>query len=139
MMPAFREIEGTLHCEGVPLDALAREAGTPLYVYSANAIREQYERLSAVLAPVPHRIHYACKANGSLGVLRVLRAAGCGIDVVSGGELFRARAAGFAPADIIFGGVGKSAREIGEALDAGVSLISAESAAEVQVIDTLAR
>lgn len=138
-MPAFRRVEGTLHCEGVPLDALAEQAGTPLYVYSANAIREQYERLTTILAGVPHRIHYACKANGSLGVLRLLQEIGCGIDVVSGGELFRARAAGFAPSDIIFGGVGKSAREIGEALDADVALISAESAAEVALIDTLAR
>lgn len=139
-MPAFRRVDGgALHCEGVPLDVLARAVGTPLYVYSATAIREQYERLAAVLAPVPHRIHYACKANGSLGILRILQALGCGVDVVSGGELFRARAAGFTPGDIIFGGVGKSEREIGEALDAGVSLISAESAAEVRLVDELAR
>lgn len=140
-MPAFRRAEGrgTLQCEAVPLDALAGAVGTPLYVYSANAIREQYERLAAVLAPVPHRIHYACKANGSLGVLRVLQSLGCGIDVVSGGELYRARAAGFEPFDIVFGGVGKSAREIGEAIDAGVALLSAESAAELQLIDALAR
>lgn len=138
-MPAFRRTTGgTLHCEGVPLDALAREVGTPLYVYSANAIREQYERLAAALAPVPHRIHYATKANGSLGILRVLHGLGCGVDVVSGGELHRARAAGFTSADVIFGGVGKSEREIGEALDAGVSLISAESIAEVRIVNELA-
>jgi diaminopimelate decarboxylase len=140
LMPSFRRAEtgGTLHCEGVPLDVLAREVGTPVYVYSANAVRAQYERLSAVLRDVPHRIHYACKANGSLGILRLLHSLGCGIDVVSGGELHRARLAGFAPGDIVFGGVGKSAREIGEALDAGVSLLSAESAAEIDLIEALA-
>lgn len=139
-MPAFRRVDGgALHCEGVPLEALGRTVGTPVYVYSANAIREQYERLAAVLAPVPHRIHYACKANSSLGILRILQSLGCGVDVVSGGELYRARAAGFAPGDIIFGGVGKSAREIGEALDAGVSLLSVESAAEIRLVDDLAR
>jgi len=139
-MPAFRRVEGgPLQCEGVPLDALARAVGTPVYVYSANAIREQYERLAAVLAPVPHRIHYACKANGSLGILRILQSLGCGVDVVSGGELYRARAAGFTPADIIFGGVGKSEREIGEALDAGVSLLSVESVAEIRLVNALAR
>jgi diaminopimelate decarboxylase len=140
LMPAFRRVEGgPLHCEGVPLDTLARAVGTPVYVYSAQAIREQYERLATVLAPVPHRIHYACKANGSLGILRILQSLGCGVDVVSGGELYRARAAGFTPADIIFGGVGKSEREIAEALDAGVSLLSVESVAEIRLVNELAR
>ena len=102
-------VGGTLHLERVPLDLLAGEVGTPAYVYSASSIRGQYARLDATLAAVPHRIHYACKANSSLGVLALLRGEGARIEVVSGGELHRALTAGFAPRDVIFGGVGKSA------------------------------
>jgi diaminopimelate decarboxylase len=91
-----------------------------------------------MLAPVKHRIHYTLKANSSRGVLEVLRQLGAGIDVVSGGELRRALAAGFAPSDIIFGGVGKTERELAEALDADILLINAESEAEVRIIDRLA-
>ncbi len=91
-----------------------------------------------MLAAVPHRIHYTLKANSSRGLLEVLRELGAGVDVVSGGELRRALAAGFAPEDIIFGGVGKTRHELAEALDANVLLINAESEAEVRLIDGLA-
>lgn len=137
-MSAIARVGGTLHCEGVPLDRLAEAVGTPAYVYSAASIREQYRRLDAVLAPVPHRIHYACKANSSLGILAVMREAGARIDVVSGGELYRAHAAGFAPGDIIFGGVGKTPQELREAIAAGVHVISVESETELRQLDALA-
>lgn len=136
--PATTRVGGTLHLEQVPLDVIAEAVGTPAYVYGSASIRRQYQRLAEVLTPVPHRIHYACKANASLGILGVLRSLGCGIDVVSGGELYRARAAGFDASEIIFGGVGKSAREIAEALDAGVALLSIESEGELRLIDALA-
>jgi diaminopimelate decarboxylase len=134
----FARIDGTLHCEGVPLERIVREVGSPVYVYSATTIRDRYERLDDMLAPVPHRVHYTLKANSSRGVLEVLRQLGAGVDVVSGGELRRAIAAGFKPGDIIFGGVGKTERELGEALDAGILLLNAESEAEVRLIDKLA-
>jgi diaminopimelate decarboxylase len=134
----FARIDGTLHCEGVSLERIARDVGSPVYVYSAATIRDRYERLDRMLAPVKHRIHYTLKANSSRGVLEVLRQLGAGIDVVSGGELRRALAAGFAPSDIIFGGVGKTERELAEALDADILLINAESEAEVRIIDRLA-
>lgn len=137
-MSAIARVGGTLHCEGVSLDRLAEAVGTPAYVYSAASIREQYRRLDAVLAPVPHRIHYACKANSSLGILAVMREAGARIDVVSGGELYRAHAAGFAPGEIIFGGVGKTAQELREAIAAGVHVISVESETELRQLDALA-
>jgi len=137
-MQSFTRLGGRLHCEGVALDTLAEAAGTPAYVYSATAIREQYQRLDAALSPVPHRIHYACKANASLGLLALLRGLGSRIDVVSGGELFRARAAGFAPEDIIFGGVGKSPHELREAIEAEVHVISVESETELRQLDQLA-
>ena len=138
-MAPFARANGTLHCEGVSLDALAEQVGTPAYVYSAGTIRAQYARLSAALAPVAPRIHYACKANSSLGVLSLLRSLGARIEVVSGGELYRARAAGFAPGDVIFGGVGKTPAELREGLDAGVYLLSVESEAELHLIDGMAR
>ncbi|MBK8645651.1 MAG: diaminopimelate decarboxylase [Gemmatimonadetes bacterium] len=137
-MAPFSRLDGTLHCEGVSLEPLAESVGTPAYVYSASSIRGQFERLDRALAPVPHRIHYACKANSSLGLLGLMRSIGARIDVVSGGELFRARAAGFAPDDIIFGGVGKSPHELREAVAAGVHLISIESEAELRLLNQVA-
>jgi diaminopimelate decarboxylase len=134
----FTRVDGTLHCEGVSLERIVHDVGSPVYVYSAATIRDRYERLDRMLASVPHRIHYTLKANSSRGVLEVLREMGAGVDVVSGGELRRALAAGFAPADIIFGGVGKTERELAEALDANILLLNAESEAEVRIIDRLA-
>ena len=134
----FPRVGGSLRCEGVELDAIAEHAGTPSYVYSATTIRNRYELLERTLAPVAHRIHYTLKANSSRGILQVLRELGAGVDVVSGGELFRALRAGFGAADIIFGGVGKTERELAEALDAGVLLINVESEAELELIDRLA-
>lgn len=127
-----------MHCEGVSLERIARDVGTPVYVYSAATIRDRYARLDQMLAAVPHRIHYTLKANSSRGILGLVRELGAGADVVSGGELKRALAAGFAPSDIIFGGVGKTERELTEALDAGILFVNAESEAEVRLLDRIA-
>lgn len=129
---------GILHVEGVPLDHLAQAAGTPAYVYSAAAIRDRHARLSAALAGVPHRVHYSLKANANRAILGVLRGEGAGVDVVSGGELYRALRAGFTGGDILFGGVGKTARELREALVARVKLINVESEAELRLLAELA-
>lgn len=134
----FSRVDGVMHCEGVSLEQIAREVGTPVYVYSAATIRDRYERLERMLVSVPHRIHYTLKANSSRAVLDLIRSLGAGVDVVSGGELHRALGAGFTPSDIIFGGVGKTEREIAEALDAGILLLNAESEGEVRLIDRLA-
>jgi diaminopimelate decarboxylase len=129
---------GALVCEGVPLDAVAAAVGTPAYVYSAASVREQFMRLDDALAGIPHRVHYSLKANANAAILRLLRSLGAGADVVSGGELFRALRAGFSPQEIVFGGVGKTRREIGEALDAGIRLLNVESEEELRVIEDLA-
>ena len=92
---AFARRDGVLYCEDVPADLIAREAGTPTFVYSAAAVRERYHRLTAALAGVKHRVHYSLKANASRAILAVLGGLGSGVDVVSGGELFRALRAGF--------------------------------------------
>jgi diaminopimelate decarboxylase len=134
----FARSAGLLRCEGVPLDVVAEAAGTPSYVYSSSTIRNRYELLAETLAPVPHRIHYTLKANSNRAILRLVRGLGAGADVVSGGELFRALQAGFRGNEIIFGGVGKTARELVEALDAQVLLVNVESEMELHLLNDLA-
>ena len=134
----FARSAGILRCEGVPLDAVAEAASTPSYVYSSATIRNRYELLSDTIAAVPHRIHYTLKANSNRAILRLVRSLGAGADVVSGGELFRARHAGFSGEEIIFGGVGKTERELAEALDARVLLINVESEMELHLLDQIA-
>jgi diaminopimelate decarboxylase len=134
----FPRVGGELHCEGVPLSAIAAAAGTPVYVYSADTIRDRYQRLDQALAGIPHRLHYTLKANSNRALLDVARSMGAGADVVSGGELQRALAAGFKAEDIIFGGVGKTPAELEEGIAAGVLFINAESADELTRIDCIA-
>ena len=125
-------------CEGVDLVALARREGTPLYVYSATAIRSRLHALQAALEGCDAGICYAVKANSNGAILRMLGEHGAGADIVSGGELRRALQAGI-PADrIVFSGVGKSADEINQALDAGVSRFNIESRAELDLLQSLA-
>ena len=135
---AFGRRDGVVFCEEVPAERIARDAGTPTFVYSAAVIRDRYRQLSRALAGVPHRIHYSLKANSNRAVLDLLRELGSGVDVVSGGELFRALRAGFGAHDIIFGGVGKTAKELREAVQAGVKLINVESEAELVLLDRVA-
>jgi diaminopimelate decarboxylase len=135
---AFPRVDGALRCEGVSLGHLAAQVGTPAYVYSSSMIRAQYRRLEEAFAGIPHRVHYSVKANSNLAVLALLRALGAGLDIVSGGELYRARQAGYAGGDVVFSGVGKTARELREALDAGVLLVNVESEQELQLVDGVA-
>jgi diaminopimelate decarboxylase len=123
---------------GVPLSAIAEGAGTPVYVYNAEVIRRQYRALDRAFAAVPHRLAYAVKANANLAVLRTLRDLGAGADIVSGGELARALAAGFPPDRIVFSGVGKSDEELAAAVDAGIGHIHLESAAELAALGMIA-
>src|SRR4051812_49718625 len=101
-------------------------------------VRDRYTRLDEALSPLEHRVHYTLKANSNAGILRVLHELGAGVDVVSGGELYRARKAGFSGADILFGGVSKTEHELREALEAGVRLINVEADAGVLAIHRLA-
>ncbi|MEO8031511.1 MAG: diaminopimelate decarboxylase [Gemmatimonadota bacterium] len=127
---------GTLKMAGVPLTMIAGRVGTPAYVYNAESIRTQFERLDKALAAVPHRICFAVKANSNLAVLRVLRDLGAGADIVSGGELRRVLAAGFSADRVVFSGVGKTATELEAAVAAGLGHVNLESPAE---LDGLAR
>jgi diaminopimelate decarboxylase len=124
----------SLYFGGVPLSVLADGAGTPVYVYNADVIRRQFRSLDEALAPVQHRIAFAVKANSNLAVLRVLRDLGAGADIVSGGELARALAAGFAAEKIVFSGVGKTDDELVAAVRAGVGHVHLESTAELAAL-----
>jgi diaminopimelate decarboxylase len=125
---------GLLLDAGVPLPEIAGQFGTPTYVYNADVIRRQYRALDAALAGTAHQICFAVKANGNLGVLRVLRDLGAGADIVSVGELARALAAGFDPAKIVFSGVGKRSDELRAAARAGIGHVNVESLDEVATL-----
>jgi diaminopimelate decarboxylase len=133
-----RTASGELVCEGVSLESIASAVGTPVYVYSSRAIREQFDALDRALSPVPHRLHYSMKANSNLAVLRLLQERGAGVDIVSGGELYRAREAGFSPDAIVFSGVGKSEQELREALAAGILMFNVESFFELEQLNDVA-
>ena len=130
--------EGALVDGGVTLTSVAREFGTPAYVYNADVIRRQFRELDEALAGVPHRICFAVKANSNLGVLRVLRDLGAGADIVSEGEMARALAAGFPGDRIVFSGVGKREDELRAAIGAGIGHVNVESMAELELLTRLA-
>ena len=135
----FGRVGGSLHCEGVSLERRAELVQTPTYVYSSASVRAQFARLDDAFGALPHRLHYSVKANSSLAVLALLRELGAGLDIVSGGELYRARLAGFEGSDIVFSGVGKTARELDEALAVGVRFVNVESEGELLLLDEVAR
>jgi diaminopimelate decarboxylase len=124
--------------EGVSLARIAAELGTPAWVYSAGTMRARLAELKAALAGLDVHIHYAVKANDHLAVLRVFAEGGAGADVVSEGELLRARAAGVASSNIVFSGVGKTERELRLALAENIEQINVESAAELEMLSALA-
>ena len=134
----FEYRDGLLHCEGVSAERLVAEYGTPLYVYSENAILERYRSFTEAFAAVQPLIAYSVKANGNLAVLRLLAQAGAGADIVSGGELYRARLAGIATERIVFSGVGKTITELAAALDAKIYAFNVESEGELRMLSGLA-
>jgi diaminopimelate decarboxylase len=130
-MDHFHLRDGELYAEDVPLDRIADAVGTPVYVYSRATLERHARVFREALSGVgPAHFAYAVKANPNLAVLRVMRREGFGADVVSGGELGRALAAGMAPADIVFSGVGKQAHEFVQGLDAGIGQFNLESEEE---------
>ena len=138
-MHSFHYRDGHLYCEDVDLTRVAREFGTPTYVYSAETILDHYGRLDAALAPLDHLICYAVKANSNRAILKLLVRAGAGFDIVSGGELFRVLAADGDATRCTFAGVGKSVDEIEYALEQGVYSFNVESEAELDLIERIAR
>ena len=137
--PQLARVGGELQFEGHGLAALARQFGTPLYVYSRSAMRDAVASYTRALAGRRHLVCYAMKANSSLAVLQTFAQAGCGFDIVSGGELARVLAIGGDPGKIVFSGVGKSRAEMRQALSAGVRCFNVESTAELRVLDEESR
>jgi len=131
--------DGELCCEGVPLAAIAGAVGTPSWVYSSAGMRRRLGRLLDAFAGDPIRVCYAVKANSNLAVIRTLAGAGAGAEIVSGGELERALAAGVPAGRIVFAGVGKSRAELAAALEAGIAQVNVESLPELRLLDEVAR
>jgi diaminopimelate decarboxylase len=136
--PYFHYGDKGLMVEKLSLSTLAQEHGTPLYVYSKAAMLGALAAYQKGFAGRKAQICYAMKANSSLGVLQVFARAGCGFDIVSGGELARVRAAGGEMAKVIFSGVGKTRHEMREALAAGIGCFNVESEAEIEVLNSVA-
>ncbi len=137
-MDHFNYRSGELHAEEVPLSAVAARYGTPAYVYSGATLRRHYRAFDQALAGLDHRVCYAVKANSTLAVLQLLAQLGAGFDIVSGGELARVLRAGGEAAKVVFSGVGKSAGEMVQALDAGIFCFNVESEAELLRLSRIA-
>ncbi|MFH1435355.1 MAG: diaminopimelate decarboxylase [Pseudomonadota bacterium] len=137
-MNYFTYRRNRLYCEGVSLEKLCEEHGTPLYVYSHKTMVRHFRRVRESWKPLPVAIAYAMKANSNLSILRVLKKLGAWVDTVSGGEIYRALRAGFSPDRIIFGGVGKSREELRFAIGKKVFMIVADSFEELELISATA-
>jgi diaminopimelate decarboxylase len=137
-MDHFAYRNGQLFCEQLDMTELAEQVGTPAYVYSKATLLDHYGKLAEAFAPLSPTICFSVKSLANLHVLRLLADAGSGFDVVSGGELARVLAAGGDPAKVAFAGVGKTDRELREALEAGVGVFNVESEAELANLSTLA-
>lgn len=134
-MNHFGYIDGVLHAENVPVPEIAKAVGTPFYVYSTATLERHYKVFSGAFADVDAMVCYAMKANSNQAVLKTLAKLGAGIDVVSGGELRRALAAGVPANRIMFSGVGKTVAEMDYALDVGIYCFNIESEPELEVLN----
>ncbi len=134
----FGRIDGELWCGDVPAAELAARFGTPLYVYDIRRIEDRVRAFRTAFAGVEHLLAYSVKSNGNLSILRRLHAMGCGADITSLGELFRARQAGIPGRMIVFAGVGKTVGEIEAALEYGIYAFNVESRGELERIDEVA-
>jgi len=137
-MHHFDYRNGVLHAEGVNLIALAEAVGTPFYCYASATLERHYNVFAGAFADVDALVCYSLKANSNQAVIATLAKLGAGADVVSGGELLRARAVGIAPEKIMFSGVGKTPRELAQAVDEGVLCVNVESEAELELLAAIA-
>jgi diaminopimelate decarboxylase len=138
-MDHFHYVNGELHIEGVPARTIVEEYGSPVYVYSGQTFKHHCAVVRHAFSGIEPLICFSVKSCSNVGVLKLLAEEGCGLDVVSGGELYRALQAGAAAEKIVFAGVGKSRDELTYAIDAGVFLFNAESEGELARIDEVAR
>src|SRR5207248_9391423 len=125
---------GELYCEDVPAARIAGAVGTPAYNYAKATLLHHYRQVAEAFKPVNATICYSIKSCGNINLCKVLAAEGCGFDVTSGGELFRALQAGGDPKKMIYAGVGKTDDEIIDALNTGIAAFNIESEAEIENI-----
>ena len=137
-MHDFQYQNHELYCEGVSLECIAQEVGTPCYIYSYQTLVRHFRAFDQAFNAVPHIVAYAMKANSNLAILRLMASEGSGADIVSGGELYRALTAGIPPSKIVFAGVGKSREEIEYALKSDILMFNVESSAELHLINDVA-
>jgi diaminopimelate decarboxylase len=137
-MHDFEFLNGEMYCEGVPLQRIAGDVGTPVYVYSRRTLRDHFRRLDEAFSTLPHLICYSVKANSNLAVVSTLAEEGAGADIVSGGELYRARKAGIDAQKIVFAGIGKTEEEMAFALRSGILMFNVESPTELAALDRVA-
>ncbi len=137
-MHDFEYHQGELYCEQVPISRIAKEVGTPCYVYSHSTLIRHFRAYDSAFKNIPHVIAFAMKSNSNLAILSLMAKEGSGVDIVSGGELFRALKSGVPASKIVFAGVGKTADEIREALKADILMFNIESSAELQAIQAVA-
>jgi diaminopimelate decarboxylase len=137
-MHNFEYRQGELYCEQVPVSQIAKQVGTPCYIYSHATLIRHIRAYDSAFKNIPHLIAFAMKANSNLAILRLMAKEGSGVDIVSGGELFRALKAGVSPSKIVFAGVGKNVEEIRDALKAGILMFNIESSPEMHAINDVA-
>lgn len=137
-MNHFEYRDDRLFAEDVPVEEIVARFGTPTYVYSSATFRRHYEAFDSAFARLPHMVCYSVKANSNIHILKLLAEKGAGVDIVSGGELYRALKAGVPGERIVFSGVAKTADEIEDALKAGILMFNAESLDELKAIDATA-
>lgn len=137
-MHSFEYHHGELYCEQVPVSRIAKELGTPCYIYSHATLVRHFHAYDSAFKSIPHVIAFAMKANSNLAILRLMAREGSGVDIVSGGELFRALKAGVPASKIVFAGVGKTPGEIRDALNADILMFNVESPAELHAINQVA-
>ena len=137
-MDFFNYKNGELYCEDVPAERIAREVGTACYVYSKATFLHHYRQIRDAFAILNPTICYSIKSCGNINILKFLREEGCGFDVTSGGELYRALQAGGDPKKIIYAGVGKTDQEIADGINVGIAAFNLESEAEIENVDRIA-
>jgi diaminopimelate decarboxylase len=138
-MNFFEYANNELYCEKVPLKIIADEVGTPVFVYSRQTLERHLRVFTEPFSSVNHLVCYSMKACSNLAILKIFSRLGAGVDIVSGGELYRALSAGVEPSRIVYSGVGKKTSEIDEALLAGILMFNVESEAELELLETRAR
>ncbi|MEJ2099645.1 MAG: diaminopimelate decarboxylase, partial [Desulfobacterales bacterium] len=134
-MHHFKYRQNELYCEDVPVGKIAAEIGTPFYLYSHSTLTRHFKVFNEAFEGIERLVCFSAKANTNLAILRLFATLGCGLDIVSGGELYRGLQAGFAPGRIVYSGVGKRVDEIDYALKSKILMFNLESLDELKLIN----